>query len=274
MKKKFVRLEFYETYYYANILSNIISDPFPYIRGIHEWYEDNEESVFLPSFPKFSRLHSFSVHIIDSLIAEQVNDVEVDYFAQKKANDVWVDRALKFHGLPCDGFQDYLDNAGVSTADLNEDHLYDYHQELMLTGELDTLLEHLADEVFHVLFANRKLLAQFNEFMARGLQLFFDEVPDTELGSKLKKPGVLKRVRIPMWVKKAVFFRDRGICSQCNKDISGQFSSQPDAQYDHIIPLAMGGLNDVTNIQLLCQKCNGSKSKAFVPVSTIYESWY
>jgi HNH endonuclease len=274
MERNLVRLEFYETYYYANIINNIIGDPFPYIRGIHEWYEDAEEYVFLPPFPKVSRLHGFAVHIIDSLISETISDIEIDSLVQHPEHEVWVDRALKYHGFQCDGFRKWLAVQNVSHEDLNEDHLYDYHQELMLAGELETLVEHLSNEVFHVLFANRKLLANFNEFMSRALQLFFDEVPNTELGSHLKAPGVLKRVNIPSWVKRAVFFRDRGLCSLCQKDLSGLVAAQTDPQYDHIIPLAMGGLNDVTNIQLLCKPCNSAKTSDIVPVSSIYESWY
>lgn len=274
MKKQFVRLEFMDTYYYANVVSNVISDPFPYIRRIHEWYEDNEEYIFLSQFPKFSRLHGFAAHIIDSLFLEQSSGEEIEALLKSASHDVWVDRALRFHGLPCDGFREYLKEEGVQISAVNEDHLYNYHQELRLCGDIENLVERLASEVFYVLFANRKLLASFNEFMARILKLHFEVIPDTELGINLKEPGVLKRVSIPTWVKHAVFYRDRGMCSLCQKDLSNLLSSQPDSQYDHIIPLALGGINDITNIQLLCESCNNSKSSEFIPVSNIYEAWY
>jgi hypothetical protein len=274
MPRNFVHLRFFETYYYSNIISNIIEDPFPYIRGIHSWYEDNEEAVFLPVFPKRSRLHGFAAHIIHSLIDEEVCDTEIDTVLQDQNHQVWVDRALRYHGFPCDGFRNWCLQNGVSSDVLSEDHLAEYHQDLWLAGELETLVEHLSNEVFHVLFSNRKLLSQFNEFMARALDLSFSEIPPGELGKGLAAPGVLKRANLPQWVKRAVFFRDRGLCSMCQKDLSNLICAQPEAQYDHIIPLAMGGLNDVTNIQLLCASCNGSKSNDVVPVSSIYESWY
>lgn len=274
MERKLVQLEFFETYYYSNILSNIISDPFSYLRGIHEWYEDNEEFIFLPPFPKFSRLHGFATHIIDSLISEQISDSEVNRITSNSSYDAWVDRALKHHGFECDGFKEFLQGSNITCNDANEDHLYDYHQVLRLCGVLGSLIEHLASEVFHVLFSNRQLLWQFNDFMAGVFQSHFDEIPESELGGHLKGPGILKRVNIPAWVKRAVFYRDRGMCSLCQKDLSGIVSTQPDNQFDHIIPLALGGLNDVTNIQLLCQTCNNSKSSNQVPVSNIYEAWY
>ncbi len=272
MQKRLIQLEFYETYYYVNIISNVISDPYPYIRNIHEWYEDAEAEVFLPAFPKFSRLHGFSTHLINSLIDEEISDITVDSVVNDSSHNLWVDNALKYHGFQCDGFRSWIKAQGVSIEDINEDHIYDYHQELMLAGEMENLVERLANETFHVLFSNRKVLAMFNEFMARNLQLFFDGDPVRH--DALKAPGVLKRVNIPTWVKRAVFYRDRGMCSSCHKDLSGTISTQPDPQYDHIIPLAAGGLNDITNIQLLCQTCNASKSKDLLPTSTFYESWY
>jgi 5-methylcytosine-specific restriction endonuclease McrA len=44
--------------------------------------------------------------------------------------------------------------------------------------------------------------------------------------------------------------------------------------YDHIVPLAQGGINDVTNIQLLCDKCNLKKTSKNVFTTLKYESWY
>ena len=105
-----------------------------------------------------------------------------DSVTQNENYEVWVDRALKYHGFEFYGFRAWLVEQNVSIETLNEDHLYDYHQELVLAGKLEMLVEHLSNEVFHVLFANRKLLANFNEFMARILQLYFDNIPPSELG--------------------------------------------------------------------------------------------
>jgi hypothetical protein len=60
-----------------------------------------------------------------------------------------------------------------------------------------------------------------------------------------------KRVALPEWVKRAVLFRDRGMCAAYNTDVSGILTAQPDRNFDHIIPLAAHGINDVTNVQLL-----------------------
>ena len=54
--------------------------------------------------------------------------------------------------------------------------------------------------------------------------------------------------------KKIVYSRDRGICQCCGSSLS--------LEYDHIIPFSCGGSSVVSNIQLLCQKCNRSKSNS------------
>ena len=54
--------------------------------------------------------------------------------------------------------------------------------------------------------------------------------------------------------KKVVYSRDGGLCQCC-----GNYN---DLEYDHISPYSCGGSNDVSNIQLLCRKCNRSKSNS------------
>jgi 5-methylcytosine-specific restriction endonuclease McrA len=56
---------------------------------------------------------------------------------------------------------------------------------------------------------------------------------------------------IPDDVKTAVWRRDQGKCIQCG--------SSDRLEFDHIIPVSMGGSNTVRNIQLLCEHCNRDK---------------
>lgn len=61
----------------------------------------------------------------------------------------------------------------------------------------------------------------------------------------------LRREAIPQDVKIAVWQRDGGRCVSC--------SSNENLEFDHIIPLAMGGANTMRNLQLLCEICNRQK---------------
>lgn len=60
------------------------------------------------------------------------------------------------------------------------------------------------------------------------------------------------RRAIPDDVKLYIMERDRGTCVECG--------STAEIQFDHIIPLALGGSNNVENLQILCGPCNRSKS--------------
>jgi hypothetical protein len=61
---------------------------------------------------------------------------------------------------------------------------------------------------------------------------------------------------ISQTTKKIVYTRDGGICQCCGGSSS--------LEYDHITPFSCGGSSDPSNIQLLCMKCNRSKSNSCV----------
>jgi HNH endonuclease len=60
-----------------------------------------------------------------------------------------------------------------------------------------------------------------------------------------------RRQPIPRETRLAVFNRDGGRCAECGSNF--------DIQYDHIIPVAMGGSSTVENLQILCADCNRRK---------------
>lgn len=60
-----------------------------------------------------------------------------------------------------------------------------------------------------------------------------------------------RRTVIPIDVRNAVWRRDQGRCVVCG--------SQRDLEFDHLIPVALGGGNSERNLQLLCGACNRRK---------------
>ena len=75
------------------------------------------------------------------------------------------------------------------------------------TNEIADEIEKIREEVFFVMFSNRKIPQIFNQMMAGILsQLDINEVAP-ENRNFFKDKSVLKRVAIPSWAKKAIFFR-------------------------------------------------------------------
>ncbi|MBS7805084.1 HNH endonuclease [Rhizobiales bacterium TNE-4] len=58
----------------------------------------------------------------------------------------------------------------------------------------------------------------------------------------------------------AYFLQAKGHCAQCSLKIT------PGKRWDldHVIPLSLGGSNEPTNLQVLCQACHTQKTKSDV----------
>ena len=64
-------------------------------------------------------------------------------------------------------------------------------------------------------------------------------------------PAAGIREVIPGAVKRAVWKRDGGRCVSCG--------GRERLEFDHIIPVSMGGASTARNLQLLCESCNRQK---------------
>jgi 5-methylcytosine-specific restriction endonuclease McrA len=63
--------------------------------------------------------------------------------------------------------------------------------------------------------------------------------------------SIPRREPLPRDIRLAVWRRDRGRCRECGNGF--------ELQYDHVIPIALGGASSVDNLQLLCGDCNRAK---------------
>jgi hypothetical protein len=288
MKRAFIQAQFYETYYFATRIRNILHDQFAYIRHLNDFYGDGAYLSFVTPFPRFSAFHSFLEFVIAEVLTDDTEhcdlDIRQDRIEQFRSlpsalrdmepNVLPIEHALRFHSIPHASFLDWLARTGKTFDAARDDDIYDYLDSLREQGAMETLLEQAVRETFYVLFGNRHLLMLFNQMLANQIQeTVLAEIP-SETAKFFEKDGVLGRVVIPEWVKRAVFYRDRGLCCACGCDLSGVLNIWSEEQYDHVVPLANGGMNDVTNIQLLCGACNRRKSDRRVVTSSSYEDWY
>lgn len=69
-------------------------------------------------------------------------------------------------------------------------------------------------------------------------------------------PAPSQRGSIPADVKQLVWNRDGGACCSCG--------SNEELQFDHIIPVSMGGASTEDNLQILCGPCNRRKGASVV----------
>lgn len=62
--------------------------------------------------------------------------------------------------------------------------------------------------------------------------------------------------KIPDRVKDRVALKAEGYCRKCSRQVGGKLR----AEFDHEIPLIVGGQHRETNLQLLCHECHGAKT--------------
>ena len=127
----------------------------------------------------------------------------------------------------------------------------------------------IAHDTFHLLFEDREFLLRFNQGVAQVIQLCVQK----GMLKDFTQDGILKRVNIPQWVKRAVLYRDKGRCVYCGKDLTGTIARGEEVHYDHIVPLARGGINDPTNLQLMCRECNLKKARS-ISTSDMYQLYW
>lgn len=268
-------------------------DPFAYLRELEGLTVDDGIYDFLPHWQKESALHKFVRFVADEILMNDTDGPTRVPFGPDRLHPKWilpVDAAMLQYGITNEPLFLIPDEPGAGEASVSDrdpsglddpyfvaNACYDYLSDLRWTQVYEDLMVRIADEVFYVMFLNRRALANLNEFLARYVGEVSRDNFDTDeasLADLLACDGELKRVRPPMWARRAVFYRDRGRCTTCGADLSGLIDTLSVGNYDHMMPLARGGLNDVTNLQLLCENCNSKKSDRVLTPSNRYRRWY
>ena len=127
----------------------------------------------------------------------------------------------------------------------------EYYDYLMTTEGWDEMVEEMFGDENEVAEKKRQKLEElvkFNQYKwLSNFEMTFNE------GSPLMGVTHIPGSRtIPTSVRREVWRRDGGKCSKCG--------SRENLEFDHIVPVSKGGSNTARNIELLCEKCNRTKS--------------
>lgn len=146
-------------------------------------------------------------------------------------------------------------NAQYSRYDQYKGDDYNHY---IITTLKSHVFDQLSNEVFTLLYQDREFLRAFNEAAARYVRKL--KYKSRGNSNYLQNDGVFIRCEYwPKWLKDGLFFRDKGRCTICQSDLTGLYATGKKLAIDHIVPLANGGVNDPTNLQILCQSCNSKK---------------
>ncbi len=235
----------FSPYFYAHVVFNLVRSQFSFLRNFEDIFGDMATSNWCAPFPKQTNLHQFIGQIIDSIFFESPTEVEEEN----------------------PDLRDFCNHYKIDTTEVDwsdEDQRFD----LRLRADYSNALDALSDEVFHILFPDVVFCESFNSLIARYVPQYAESFGEAD--PRFTVNGRLKRVAVPQFVKKAVFHRDKGECRSCKKRLDRTLSVELQEHYDHIVPLYAGGVNDLTNIQLLCDRCNLEKSSREIGVSNLY----
>jgi hypothetical protein len=274
MKITTIDIGYYNTYHFANLVDDLLLNRWDYLRTISDLFENEGYLAFIKPFPKYSALHIFTEFVVEMVFDEDLDSEDIKRTLQSNEPQLLINNAYNFYNIEHTTFAEWLSGNETAINQPIEDQLSDYYLDLRLEQPHEDLMKQITDEVFFIMFMNRQVLLKLNNLISSYIS---DVIVDSYLDEDFKyfeRDGVLKRKAIPVWVRKAVYYRDRGACAMCRKDISGLVNISNEKHFDHIVPLALGGMNDVTNIQLLCETCNTKKGKRNKGTSSRYERWY
>lgn len=281
--------KFYETYNICDVVSGLMENTLDHALLLEGFHCDEQWADWLAPYEKQSVLHLFIGFVVQGVHSEQADSLDIDKqkkiyanfknipfaIADLQPHRLPIEHALGHHGIDHQTFFEFLKDEGKTFEEADADDICEYMNEIWISAAYEDLLKQTVDEVFHVLFQNRELMMKFNSYLSGILkQAHWNQVEDLDR-SLLASSGTLARARPPNWAQRAVFFRDRGRCVLCDKDLTGLVSIDNVENYDHIVPLSRWGINDITNLQLLCASCNQHDKRDGAPITSgRYQSWY
>ncbi|CAA7603136.1 HNH endonuclease [Acididesulfobacillus acetoxydans] len=234
--------------------------------------EENSAKLLKPD--KNTLLHEFiRVYFINYLKNERyyfvdsiIEDLELEFIK------VFLDAKVKVLNEYNISVKDYPENLLKLNKEFEDSNLKNdskYTQGFReICDEIIGLFENIEGSVVTATFYLLLVLFQFNFF----LSAYMNQKNITS--DVFDESGHIRRCTV--WLKKAIYFRDRGKCQHCGKDLTGLLNIVDDkgAHFDHVVPLEKGGSNDSTNFQLLCDECNLTKSYKMICPNYFYQIYW
>lgn len=162
-----------------------------------------------------------------------------------------------------------LNEAEFITIITDENNKKIQELEQMVSDNLQKINDLIIHSAFQIIMQNRMFLHDFHLRLSKILKKRFDWISENypENVTDTKK---LKRENYwPTWLEDAIFYRDKGTCVICRRDVSGLRNLSMKQAIDHIIPISLYGSNDATNLQILCRSCNEEKGNRSTATSGI-----
>ena len=252
-------------YNFGTELANYVLRSFYEGETFYEFWEKEHGQLFekLIEPNKVTLIHDYITYVLESagMIRAGVNfinhlkdpeELESSIDRYKRENDIPVNMKLDFEKLKqcrmCKKCNECLKWGG-------------YKEEII--EYLENKQEEIIDPAFNILIYNKTFLRDFHEALATWIKKHHTQLINS---NKFKRYFDLKTKKLtrctywPKWLRKGVFFRDKGRCVINREDLTGLISVlHGDYHMDHIVPLDLYGNNDPTNLQLLCPACNSTK---------------
>jgi len=152
---------------------------------------------------------------------------------------------------------DYIDKHGICEKCRSCKKLINYCE--WIAEKMEEFKPNTIHSAFHVLMQNKIFLRDFHERIAQYIERDKDQLHNL-FPDSISPLGKIKRMSSwPTWLKRGIFFRDKGVCTLCRNPLAGDLFLGIDPDMDHTVPLDRHGNNDPSNLQILCNKCNNKK---------------
>lgn len=173
MKPEYINHQYFNSYYYSNIVNNLIINRWEFLGYVSQFFELNPIASLVKPWQKYSLLHQFILYVISTTIKDESYDNAVEQLrsvksrGDKELGSIYIEWVFKNYRIDYFSFKDFCSKDLHSIVD---DDFYDYYNELLLCSDIEELYNRITEEVFYVILNNRNLLLNFNWIVAQYIQ--------------------------------------------------------------------------------------------------------